>query len=292
MATPETPRATSQTESAAPDWWIFHGTGQPRPLLDLVAELPPPPQWRAYKGGPHLEPPPTADESDEETRRILGPVAGVSTAPHTSPNGATPEGTRHTVLSKINAALYLRRPLLVTGPPGVGKSALADLLARELNLGRVLRWPVTSRATVTNGLYDYDPLAQIHDLNLDSAYHQASGLPDRRYAATPDTETARLRGTAERIGRYLRLGPLGTAFLPYRNPRVLLVDEFDKGDYDLPDGLLDLFEKGSFRIPPTRAPGPGRAAHHRRDRRPGARGDRCQRPRRVFRFPHRHPDLQ
>jgi len=39
------------------------------------------------------------------------------------------------------------------------------------------------------------------------------------------------------IGQYIRLGPLGTAFLPSEHPRVLLIDEIDKSDIDLPNDL-------------------------------------------------------
>jgi MoxR-like ATPase len=50
------------------------------------------------------------------------------------------------------------------------------------------------------------------------------------------------------IGRHIRLGPLGTALLPYRKPRVLLVDEIDKSDIDLPNDLLNVFEEGEYEI--------------------------------------------
>ena len=51
------------------------------------------------------------------------------------------------------------------------------------------------------------------------------------------------------IGKYLRLGPVGTALLPARIPRVLLIDEIDKADIDLPNDLLHIFETGRFAIP-------------------------------------------
>src|SRR5262249_15412958 len=51
------------------------------------------------------------------------------------------------------------------------------------------------------------------------------------------------------VGRYLTLGPLGTALLPQERPRVLLIDELDKSDIDLPNDLLNVFEEGRFEIP-------------------------------------------
>ncbi len=57
------------------------------------------------------------------------------------------------VINAVNAAIYLRRPLLVTGNPGSGKSSLAYAIAYELNLGTVLSWAITARSTIQDGLY-------------------------------------------------------------------------------------------------------------------------------------------
>jgi len=132
----------------------------------------------------------------------------------------------------VNAALHLRRPLLVTGQPGTGKSSLAHAVAHELSLGRVLQWPVNSRSTLQEALYQYDAVGRLREAGL------------RR-----DTD-----GAGPGIGAYLRLGPLGTALAPRPNrpeprPRVLLIDELDKGDVDLPNDLLTVFEEGEFAIP-------------------------------------------
>ncbi|MEU7673174.1 AAA family ATPase, partial [Streptomyces huasconensis] len=61
----------------------------------------------------------------------------------------------------VNAALHLRRPLLVTGRPGTGKSSLAASIAHELGLGSLLTWPVNSRTALVDGLYRYDAIGRL-----------------------------------------------------------------------------------------------------------------------------------
>lgn len=122
----------------------------------------------------------------------------------------------------VNAALCLRRPLLLTGSPGTGKSTVATAVAYELSLGDVLHWHITSRSTLTDALYRYDALGR-----LDATRH----------------------GEADDIGRFLRLGPLGTALTAWNRPRMLLIDEIDKSDIDLPSDLLNVIETGEFDIP-------------------------------------------
>lgn len=132
----------------------------------------------------------------------------------------------------INAALVLRRPLLITGQAGVGKTSLAYAVAWQLGLGNVLRWGVTSRSTLKDALYQYDALARLHD----------ASLREKGVANTTQLD----------FGDYITLGPLGTALLPTGVtgycPRVLLIDEIDKSDADLPSDLLHVLEEGAFTI--------------------------------------------
>lgn len=181
-------------------WHLYTGSGQPRDV-----PLPSPPSWRKFSGGPPVT---WRFETDPHGERRLGIGEKYQ--------ASQPE------VDMVNAALYLRRPLLVTGGPGTGKSSLAYAVARELQLGPVLRWNITSRSTLQDGLYAYDAIGRLQDASLNS------GAPD--------------------IGRYLRLGALGTALLPSERPRVLLIDEIDKSDIDLPNDLLNIFEEGEFEI--------------------------------------------
>ncbi|MBT1094205.1 MoxR family ATPase [Streptomyces sp. Tu102] len=197
------------------DWWIYRGTDRPH---DGIDGLPAPPPWRDFG---ETAPATPFDRSPN------GPAARwLPRAAAYRPDGGT--------LDMVNTALYLRRPLLVTGDPGVGKSTLAHAVAHELRLGPVLRWPVGSRTVLRDGLYRYDSIGRLEEASLVRAAQSGA-----QAAAASVTDP----------GRFVRLGPLGTALAPYALPRVLLIDEIDKADIDLPNDLLDVFEEGVFEIP-------------------------------------------
>lgn len=176
-------------------WPIFQKQSEPH---DGITRLPEPPRWRSF------------------------------VAPASITHGATYQASDEEV-AVVNAALFLRRPLLITGRPGVGKSSLAHAVAYQLQLGPVIEWRITTRSTLVEGLYSYDAVGRIEQVNLLRMGRGSASPPD--------------------IGDYLRLGPLGTALYPRNQPCVLLVDEIDKSDLDLPNNLLHVFEDGWFEIP-------------------------------------------
>jgi len=102
------------------------------------------------------------------------------------------------------------------------------------------------------GLYSYDDIGRLQDdeFRQRMSARQEDGSKED---SSQEGETADIASELRTIGKYIRLGPLGTALLPVpesrqKRPRVLLIDEIDKSDIDLPNDLLHTFEEGRFRI--------------------------------------------
>jgi len=204
-----------KSSTTSPSHWALYTNDQQGRKLNEDLDIQSPP-WRTFSGQiDHAYKVPDLN-SDQKRRGTTFRL------PRDENDAITPEGK--SVLMAVNAAIHLRRPLLVTGHPGVGKSSLAYSIAHELGLGRVLWWPITPRTELEQGLYRYEALDRLRDSQSNM-------------------------GSAE---DYITLGPLGTAFLPLKKPRVLLIDEIDKSDLQLPNELLHLFEEGSFTIPQLR----------------------------------------
>lgn len=214
---------TSSARSAS-EWLIRRGPNEPD---DRISALPDTPPRRDLNSGSLVQP-----ATDSGSAQQL--------EAHRHKVELHPPGAE--VLEIVNAALYLCFWLLVTGKPGTGKCALAHAMTYELGLGRMLRWPVVSRTVLRDGLYHYDAIARLQHVQI--AAPQGAGPATAASSATHPTP-----GSVEGIGNYIRLGPLGTALLPSNTPRVLLIDELDKNDIDLPNDLLNVLEEDEFAIP-------------------------------------------
>ncbi len=158
----------------------------------------------------------------------------------------------------VDVALATDRPLLVAGPPGCGKSRLAEALAALLGWN-YLATTMTSRTRLEELTVEVDHLRRLHDahrgnttdtdtLKPDAAYHN----PGRFWWAFHPTSAHR-RGcsveVAEQHGIHLDF-PGTQRIRPNQSQHcVLLIDEIDKAEPDLPNDLLEPLDRRSFGLP-------------------------------------------
>lgn len=188
----------STHEQASPNGWrVFHATGR---TPAVPPRLPKHPLWRRFCGDP-FQPAPLA-VSEAELRRLC-------------PGDVTPLPGWDEI-DTVNTALLLRRPLLITGPPGVGKSTLAYLISRELGLRRLLEWNIVSRTTLCAGLYVHDAMGAVQAL----AVWQPG--PRRQQARRPgrstDRGTRRYRFTRQEIANSPRVSGISSPWAPSALP--------------------------------------------------------------------------
>src|ERR1044072_1648181 len=147
-------------------------------------------------------------------RARAGSIDPVAPAP--IPERMRFEGTQSYVATDdlkvaVNAAATLRRPLLVKGEPGTGKTVLAYEVAKAMG-APLIEWNVKSTTKAQQGLYEYDAVARLRDGQRgDERVHD--------------------------ISNYIRRGKLWEAFTSPELP-VLLIDEIDKADIEFPNDLL------------------------------------------------------
>jgi MoxR-like ATPase len=129
------------------------------------------------------------------------------------------------LMLSVNAAITLKRPLLVKGEPGTGKTMLAEEVATALKLP-LLQWHIKSTTKAQQGLYEYDAVSRLRD----------SQLGDEK---------------VKDIHNYIVKGVLWQAFTADQ-PVALLIDEIDKADIEFPNDLLREIDRMEFYCYETR----------------------------------------
>ncbi len=137
---------------------------------------------------------------------------------------ATPD-----LMLAVNAASTLKRPLLIKGEPGTGKTMLAEEVASALKMP-LLQWHIKSTTKAQQGLYEYDAVSRLRDSQLNT-----------------DDSAERVKD----IKNYIVQGVLWQAFTA-DEPVVLLIDEIDKADIEFPNDLLREIDRMEFYCYETR----------------------------------------
>ena len=132
--------------------------------------------------------------------------------------------TSEALRNAVNVAIALKRPLLVRGEPGTGKTLLAHSIAKGIDK-KLIVWNVKSTTKAQEGLYVYDTVQRLNDSRFG------------------DKDISDIR-------QYIKLGKLGEAFAS-EEELVLLIDEIDKADIEFPNDLLNELDEMSFYIPET-----------------------------------------
>ncbi|TXH42422.1 MAG: MoxR family ATPase [Actinobacteria bacterium] len=132
--------------------------------------------------------------------------------------------TNPSLEAAVACALVLRKPLLVRGEPGTGKTLLAEAVA-EAEGAELITWHVKSTTRAQDGLYHYDTVQRLYDSRFGD--HDVRSIRD-----------------------YIHMGPMGRAFSSERRA-VLLIDEIDKADLEFPNDLLHELDRMRFTIAET-----------------------------------------
>ncbi len=140
-------------------------------------------------------------------------------------NGTSEYVASEQLLNAVNVAITLKKPLLIKGEPGTGKTMLAEAIAKALDK-KLIIWNIKSTTKAQDGLYMYDTIQRLYDGQFGE-----EGVDD--------------------IARYIKLGKLGEAF-ESDNQVVLLIDEIDKADLEFPNDLLWELDQMEFYIHETK----------------------------------------
>jgi MoxR-like ATPase len=188
----------------------------------------------------------------QTTAQRRGTLAVAMTAPR--PLRLEPAPTTHFVFDEqtvlaVNTALASGRPLLVSGPPGSGKSSLGPAIAESLNLRH---YSVAGRASLRmqDLLYRLDEERRLRDAQMPNRLLSAGDYLEPGilwWAFDADSASHPGSSTSTAGPRHPDPGP------PDRSrsgPAVVTIDDIDQADPDLGLDVLQVLQAGRFVVSP------------------------------------------
>ncbi len=168
-----------------------------------------------------------------------------------SPKKVEPYIAPDELIDAVNLAIFLRRPLLLEGEAGCGKTRLAIAVAYELGLP-FYRWDIRSTTKAQEGLYEYDPILRLHDVQTQKLEIESKNQAQFSKTENNNQEKDHNTRNPSNPQDYRTFGAIGNAFRSKDCPAVVLIDEIDKADLDFPNDLLTVLdEPWEFKIRET-----------------------------------------
>ncbi|HKG94096.1 MAG TPA: MoxR family ATPase [Gemmatimonadaceae bacterium] len=140
--------------------------------------------------------------------------------------------TDRATATAVYLAMTLRKPLLVEGHPGVGKTEVAKVLARTLG-AELIRLQCYEGLDVATALYEWNYQKQLLHIKLDEGSDRS--VREREEAIFGES--------------FLLARPLLRAIRAQDAPPVLLVDEVDRSDEEFEAFLLEVLSDYQVTIP-------------------------------------------
>jgi MoxR-like ATPase len=155
-------------------------------------------------------------------------------------------------------AIVTQRPLLIRGEPGSGKSSFASFAARNLNW-RYYETTITGRTEAKDLLWKFDALARLRDaqakskdIDIDPINYVTPGVLWWAFNCADAIEFLSRKRPLRRRGDQATSESLGQFEEINRNRdqdrAVILIDEIDKADPDVPNDLLEVFGLNRFNV--------------------------------------------
>src|SRR5438067_118737 len=138
------------------------------------------------------------------------------------------------VATSVHLAMRLRKPLLIEGPAGVGKTEVAKVMARMLTTN-LIRLQCYEGLDASTALYEWNYQKQLLHIKLDETARNNRPIGEKEHEIFSEP--------------FLLRRPLLQAITQESQAPVLLVDEVDRVEEEFEAFMLEVFSEWQITIP-------------------------------------------